>query len=107
MGEKALALLDPLRSHPHVGDVRGRGLMLGVELVADKATRRPFPRAERKAESVGARAFQLGLITYPSGGCATGSDGDVVMLAPPFVVSEEQLQAMASILERTLTDLKL
>jgi adenosylmethionine-8-amino-7-oxononanoate aminotransferase len=107
LGEKALSLLEPLREHPHVGDVRGRGLMLGVELVADKASRRPFPRAERKAESVGARAFQAGLITYPSGGCATGTDGDVVMLAPPFVVTEEQLQTMTSILERTLTDLGL
>ena len=107
MGEKALARLAGLLAHPHVGDVRGRGLMLGVELVADKATRRPFPRAERKAEAVGARAFQAGLITYPSGGCATGTDGDVVMLAPPFVVTEEELQEMISILERTLTDLGL
>jgi hypothetical protein len=107
MGGKALALLEPLREHPHVGDVRGRGLMLGVELVADKAARRPFPRSERKAEAVGARAFQAGLITYPSGGCATGADGDVVMLAPPFVVTDDELREMTSILARTLTDLGL
>jgi adenosylmethionine-8-amino-7-oxononanoate aminotransferase len=107
MGEKALALLEPLLGRPHVGDVRGRGLMLGVELVADKAARRPFPRSERKAEAVGARAFQAGLITYPSSGCATGTEGDVVMLAPPFVVTEDELREMASILTRTLTDLGL
>ena len=107
MGEKALALLEAVRLHPHVGDVRGRGLMLGVELVADRETRRPFPRAERRAEAVGARAFQAGLITYPSGGCATGTDGDVVMLAPPFVVTDEELREMVSILDRALTDLGL
>jgi len=107
LGEKARALLEPLLEHPHVGDVRGRGLMFGVELVADKAARRPFPRSDRKAESVGAKAFQAGLITYPSGGCATGTDGDVVMLAPPFVVTEDQLRQMVSILARALTDLGL
>lgn len=107
MGEKARALLTPLADHPHVGDVRGRGLMIGVELVADKASRRPFARAERKAEAVGARAFASGLVTYPSGGGATGGEGDVVMLAPPFVVTEEQLGEMAGILERTLTELGL
>jgi acetylornithine/succinyldiaminopimelate/putrescine aminotransferase len=90
MGEKALELLAPLVRHPHVGDVRGRGLMLGIELVAEKATRRPFPRSEKRAEAVGARAFESGLVTYPGGGCATGTDGDGVMIAPPFVVTEAE-----------------
>lgn len=107
LGEKARALLDPLLAHPHVGDVRGRGLLLGLELVADKASRRPFPRSERRAESVGLKAFAAGLITYPSGGCATGTDGDAVLLAPPFVVTEDQVVEMAAILDRTLTDLGL
>ena len=53
------------RSHPHVGDVRGRGLMFALELVADKATRRPFPRADRKAEALAARCFENGLVVYP------------------------------------------
>lgn len=107
MGERLLALLAPLGQHPQVGDVRGRGLMAGVEIVADKATRRAFPRAERKAEAVGARAFAAGLITYPGGGCADGRNGDVVMLAPPFVVSEAELQEMAATLDRVLTELAL
>jgi adenosylmethionine-8-amino-7-oxononanoate aminotransferase len=107
MGGKARELLAPLADHPHVGDVRGRGLLVGVELVAEKGSRRPFAREERKAEAVAARAFASGLVTYPSGGCATGRDGDVVMLAPPFVVTEEQLGEMASILERTLGELGL
>jgi adenosylmethionine-8-amino-7-oxononanoate aminotransferase len=107
MGEKAKDLLAPLAGRPHVGDVRGRGLLIGLELVADKASRRPYPRAERKAEAVAAAAFASGLVLYASGGCATGRDGDVVILAPPFVVTEEQLREMAGILERTLEELGL
>src|SRR5204863_5870447 len=71
IGERALARLQELRKRPAVGDVRGRGLLLAVELVANRATRRPFPRAERRAEKVAARAFAQGLIVYPSAGCAT------------------------------------
>jgi adenosylmethionine-8-amino-7-oxononanoate aminotransferase len=104
LGEKALALLRPLSRHPHVGDVRGRGLMLAVELVADKATRAPFPRVQRRAEALAARAFSSGLVTYPGGGCANGIDGDLLMLAPPFVVTESQLEEMAAVLDRTLTE---
>jgi adenosylmethionine-8-amino-7-oxononanoate aminotransferase len=107
MGDKAMALLGPLAAHPLVGEVRGRGLMLGLELVADKGTRRPFPRAERRAEALAARCFENGLIVYPGGGCATGKDGDLVMVAPPFVTTEAQLRDIATILERSLTELSL
>jgi adenosylmethionine-8-amino-7-oxononanoate aminotransferase len=107
LGDRALELLRPLEGHPHVGEVRGRGLMLSLELVADKAARSPFPRSERRAEALAARAFEAGLVTYPGGGCANGRDGDLVMLAPPFVVTEAQLDEMAAILDRSLTELGL
>jgi adenosylmethionine-8-amino-7-oxononanoate aminotransferase len=107
LGETALARLGDLRAHPHVGDVRGRGLLIGVELVADKAGRRPFPRVEARAEAVGAEAFRRGLVTYPGGGGASGADGDTVMLAPPFVVTEPELQEMAAILDVSLSALGL
>lgn len=107
LGETLLSGLAALAGHPHVGDVRGRGLLAGVELVADKASRRPFPRSERRAESVGARCFEAGLVSYPSGGCATGLDGDVLILAPPFVVSEAQVAEMVGILDGVLGDLAL
>jgi adenosylmethionine-8-amino-7-oxononanoate aminotransferase len=107
MGEKAIGLLQPLRRHRHVGDVRGRGLMIGVELVADVATRAPFPRARKAAETVAAAALQAGLVLYPSTGCADGTAGDLVMLAPPFVVTEDELAEMAAILDRVLTTLDL
>jgi adenosylmethionine-8-amino-7-oxononanoate aminotransferase len=99
MGERALARLQDLRARPQVGDVRGRGLLLGVELVADAAARRPFPRAEKRAETVAACAFAQGLIVYPSAGCATGMEGDVVMLAPPLVVTDDELDEMVAILD--------
>jgi adenosylmethionine-8-amino-7-oxononanoate aminotransferase len=107
LGETALAALRTLRDRPHVGDVRGRGLLIGLELVADKATRRPFPRMEGKAEALAAAAFAAGLLVYPSGGVADGTDGDVVMLAPPLVVSEPELGEMVEILGRALGQLRL
>ena len=107
MGEKALARFDALRAHPHVGDVRGRGLMIGIELVADKARRRPFPRAEGRTEALAGEAFARGLVTYPAGGGASGANGDVVLLAPPFVVTEAELEEMAVILDASLTALGL
>lgn len=107
MGEKALALLLKLTSHPHVGDVRGRGLMLGLELVADKGTRKPFPRAAKKAEALAARCFENGLVVYPGAGCATGTEGDLVMVAPPLVITEAELEELAFILDRSLSELAL
>jgi adenosylmethionine-8-amino-7-oxononanoate aminotransferase len=103
MGEVLGRRLERLRAHAHVGDVRGRGLLWGVEIEADTATRRPFIRAERKAEAVAARAFEDGLVTYPSGGCADGTNGDVILLAPPFVVREDEIEEMTAILDRSLT----
>ena len=63
---------------------------------------RPFPRAEKRAEALAAACFEGGLVTYPSAGAATGTDGDVVMLAPPFVVTEPQLAEMVDVLDRSL-----
>src|SRR5207245_1230841 len=94
LGERALARLQDLRAHPQVGDVRGRGLLMAVELVADPKTRRPLPRVERRAETVAARAFDEGLIVYPSAGCATGTEGDVILLAPPLVATDDEVDEM-------------
>jgi adenosylmethionine-8-amino-7-oxononanoate aminotransferase len=106
-GESLLARLQSLLAHPHVGDVRGRGLMLGVELVADKATRTPFPRAEKRVEAVFARAFDYGLVTYPGGGCADGINGDSFMISPPFVITDAESAELVAILDRVLTELGL
>lgn len=95
-GEQLRALLrERLDGHPHVGEVRGLGLMVGLELVADRATTAPFPRAERRLEAVVAGAKERGLLVYSGTGSANGVDGDTVLLGPPFVTTDEELVAIA------------
>jgi Adenosylmethionine-8-amino-7-oxononanoate aminotransferase len=95
-GERLLALVgERLGSHPNVGEVRGRGLLVGVELVADRATRRPFPRGARLIEGVMAHAAENGLLLYHGTGNADGTNGDTVLLGPPFVVTDAELVTIA------------
>jgi adenosylmethionine-8-amino-7-oxononanoate aminotransferase len=84
-------LTSALADDPHVGDVRGLGLMVGVELVQDRATKQPFPREANVTERVVQAARDRGLILYSSTGCADGTNGDLVMLGPPFVITEDEL----------------
>jgi adenosylmethionine-8-amino-7-oxononanoate aminotransferase len=86
-----------LGGHPAVGEVRGLGLLVAVELVADRATRAPFPRAERVTERVVAAARERGLLLYPSTGCADGHDGDLLLLGPPLVVTDAQVDELAEL----------
>jgi hypothetical protein len=83
--------LAELMDLPAVGDVRGRGLLAGIEFVADKGARTPFPRAARFAETFAAAALAEGLIVWPNVGHADGVNGDLVCLAPPFVITEEEI----------------
>jgi adenosylmethionine-8-amino-7-oxononanoate aminotransferase len=85
------ARLATLRELPAVGDVRGRGLLAGVEFVADPASRAPFPRAVRFAETFAAAALEAGLVVWPNVGQADGVNGDLAMLAPPFIVTEDEM----------------
>ncbi|CAN5350068.1 aspartate aminotransferase family protein [soil metagenome] len=90
-GERLLkALGEALIGDPHVGDVRGLGLMIGVELVADAQGKEPFPRERRVAERVTASAKEDGLLLYPSTGCADGTRGDILMIGPPFTMTEDE-----------------
>jgi adenosylmethionine-8-amino-7-oxononanoate aminotransferase len=99
-GERLHALLQTkLDSHPHVGDVRGLGLMAGIEFVADRDTKAPFSRNERVTERIVAAALERGLLLYPSTGCADGVGGDLVMMGPPFVISEAELEETVELLE--------
>jgi adenosylmethionine-8-amino-7-oxononanoate aminotransferase len=91
-----------LGDHPHVGDIRGQGLMLGVEFVADRATREPFPARHRLARRLGDAAFERGLILYPGQGAADGVRGDHVMIAPPFIVTEAHMDDIVAILVEAL-----
>src|SRR5690606_12928686 len=73
-------------NHPFVGDVRGRGLFLALELVADRGTKAPFDPALKVHARVKSEAMARGLMVYPTGGIVDGVRGDHVLLAPPFIV---------------------
>ncbi len=89
------ALRDRFGQHPHVGDIRGRGLFIGLELVEDRVTKTPFDPALKTAARVKTAAFEAGLICYPMSGTRDGKYGDHVLLAPPFITSEEQVGEIA------------
>jgi adenosylmethionine-8-amino-7-oxononanoate aminotransferase len=72
-----------------VGDVRGLGTMIGIELVRDPETKEPFARADRVTERVVAAAREAGLLLYSSTGHVDGRDGDLLMLGPPFVLTDD------------------
>jgi adenosylmethionine-8-amino-7-oxononanoate aminotransferase len=94
--------LQELRELPWVGDVRGRGLLAGIELVADQATRRPFPASARFAESVAAHALERRLVVWPNAGQLEDGTGDLVMLAPPFIIDEEQIGELVRLLRQAV-----
>ncbi|GAB4265903.1 aspartate aminotransferase family protein [Deferrisoma sp.] len=99
MGRVLLARLrQELGHHPHVGDIRGVGLFVGVEFVADRETREPFPAERKLAERIGAEAFRRGLVTYPGSGSVDGTRGDHVLLCPPFVIREHEIDILVSTL---------
>src|SRR5262245_7522984 len=95
-------LRDRFGAHPHVGDIRGRGLFWGLELVAERGTKQPFDPAQRLNAKVKQRAMENGLLCYPMGGTLDGARGDHVLLAPPFIVSEAQLDELVEKLGRAL-----
>jgi hypothetical protein len=103
-----LALQDELRARllplPGVGSVQGVGLLAGVEFVADKATKAPFPRKTKLVERLSAELFARGLVTWQNVGHANGVDGDLVMIGPPLVISEAQVDELVGILERGIRD---
>ena len=90
-GERLMQKLrDRFRDHPHVDYIRGRGLFVGVELVLDRATKRPFPAAEFMFRRIRQRAFELGLICWPGTGSAA-EGGDFVLIAPPYIITDGEM----------------
>ena len=84
--------LETLRTENTVGDVRGIGLLLAAEFVADKKSKRPFPPEQTFSARVGAAALKRGLLVYPMQGCADGISGDHILIAPPAVITSEQIR---------------
>ena len=94
-------LNEAFRDHPHVGDIRGRGLFMGIELVRDRETRAPIRAELGLPETIRRTAMHHGLICYPGGGTADGRDGAHVLLAPPFIYKQNHVDELVSKLQRT------
>ncbi len=104
-GVRLMTLLKgALEEQPAVGEIRGRGLMVGVEFVADRATGRPFPRTARVAEAVLGAARERGVLVYMGTGNADGVDGDTILLGPPFVIGDDELQRVAAVLAEAIEE---
>lgn len=97
------SLADRLGNHPHVGDIRGRGLLIGLELVADRATKAPFDADLVIQQRAKSDAFGRGLLIYPSGGTVDGRSGDHILLAPPYNVTDSELDMIVDLLAETVS----
>ncbi len=100
-------LMDQLKTllkHPIVGDVRGKGFLLGIEFVKNQESRQPFDFEEsgKVAGMIAKKSFENGLIIYPGGGTVDGHRGDHVLVAPPFVIKKDEIDTMVSILDQTI-----
>ena len=85
----------------------GRGLFIGVEIVADRETKSPFPPDLRIAARLKKAAFENGLVCYPMAGTRDGKHGDHVLLAPPFIMTEEQIPEIVGPLVKAIMDVGL
>ncbi|NJO38329.1 MAG: aminotransferase class III-fold pyridoxal phosphate-dependent enzyme, partial [Rhizobiales bacterium] len=95
-------LLERFGAHPAIGDIRGRGLFWGLELVEDRATKRPFAPERRLHARIKREAMALGLMCYPMGGTLDGRAGDHLLLAPPFIVSDAELETIVDRLAQAI-----
>ena len=92
MGDKLMqALQSAFGQHPFIGDIRGRGLFIGMEFVADRAQKTPFDPALGLHRKIKAAAFEAGLLCYPMGGTIDGKNGDHLLLAPPFILEDSHI----------------
>jgi adenosylmethionine-8-amino-7-oxononanoate aminotransferase len=95
-------LADRFGGHPHIGDIRGRGLLQAIELVADRSTKAPFDPALAMHQRAKTEAFDRGLLIYPGGGTVDGRIGDHILLAPPYNVTDEELGMIVDLLASTI-----
>ncbi len=102
-GDKLMtALQAQFGQHPNIGDIRGRGLFLGIELVANRDTKASFDPHRKIAAKIKAAAFEAGMICYPMSGTIDGQSGDHVLLAPPFIISDDQIDELVQKLSHAI-----
>ena len=103
VGAHLLAGLRGLQArHPIIGDVRGLGMMVGLEFVADRATRAPFPAEREVARAIALEALPRGLVTYPGTGSVDGVLGDHTKLTPPLILTRAQADDIVAILDASI-----
>lgn len=103
-GKELRQALDSLAASPMVGNIRGMGLLFAIEFVKDKATREPFPAGANTASRIYDAALRRGVLTYPIQGCADGERGDHILIAPPYVISSEEIQLLTSRLHDAISE---
>lgn len=102
-GDYLLKRLEELKVFSFVGDVRGKGLMTGIEFVKNQKTKEPFPRSAKFTEKVIDLSFENGLVLYPGTGFVDGMNGDMVMVGPPLIIREDQIDEMIDILKKVFS----
>jgi adenosylmethionine-8-amino-7-oxononanoate aminotransferase len=102
LGDRLQDRLDPLKRFGMVGEIRGRGLLIGVEFVADTASRTCFSPDREVTRRVFEACLAEGLIVYPCAGTVDGTHGDQILIAPPFVISMEEIDDLAARLDRAI-----
>jgi adenosylmethionine-8-amino-7-oxononanoate aminotransferase len=106
-GEQLTAGLNSMMDrHPSLGDVRGKGLMVGFELVKARATKEPYDPAKHVSVLLERAALQRGLVTYPCTGSIEGVAGDMVLMAPPLVINGAEIDEILKILDESLTEVE-
>jgi adenosylmethionine-8-amino-7-oxononanoate aminotransferase len=106
VGNELREALDPLKRFSVIGDIRGMGLLLGIEFVSEAKTRAPFPADARVAARIQEDAFEAGVMTYPIQGCVDGVRGDHILIAPPFTFTTGMTHMLVSGLERAIGELE-
>lgn len=96
------ALVEALGAHPNIGDIRGRGLFRGIELVADHSSKMPLAPELGTAAKIKQTAFEAGLICYPMAGTINGVQGDHILLAPPFIINATQIDELVDKLSHSI-----
>lgn len=98
------ALINELGPLPNIGDIRGKGLLLGIELVKDKQSKAPLPATTQAHNIVKAQAMQNGLMCYPMAGTIDGKNGHHILLAPPFILQDQHIEEIVTKLKSTLNE---
>jgi adenosylmethionine-8-amino-7-oxononanoate aminotransferase len=106
-GKQALAGMQKIMDkHPTIGRISGKGLMFGFEFVKNRATKEPFAASNKVSSVLEWVALERGLVTYPCTGTIDGVGGDMVLMAPPLVISEKQIEDILSILDESIAEVE-